>query len=251
MQGYQPDLVLLDVMMPGMDGFEVCRRIREDAEFRYVPVIMVTALEDHASRLAGLVAGANDFLNKPIDSVELLLRVNNLLRVKELETFLKDHNRILAEQVAEKTHELKEAYIDTVYRLTLAAEFKDEETATHIRRISLYTRHMAKLLGFCDEEADIMSYASPMHDVGKIGIPDSVLLKSGPLSDEEFYIMKTHSGIGAEILSGASSAILKSAERFALSHHERWDGTGYPQGLQGEAISISARRFSVELRQQF
>ncbi len=241
MKEYQPDLVLLDVMMPGMDGFEVCKRIRDDADFKRVPVVMVTALEDRASRLAGLVAGANDFLNKPIDGVELMLRVNNLLRVKEFEDFLKDHNKILAEQVAEKTHELKEAYIDTVYRLTLAAEFKDEDTAAHIRRINLYTHHLAKLLGFSDDEADIMASASPMHDVGKIGIPDNVLLKKGPLTEDEFSVMKKHPTIGADILSGATSAILVSAEKFAMNHHERWDGTGYPQGLRGDAIPIEGR----------
>ena len=238
---YKPDLVLLDIMMPGMDGFEVCNRIRKDEEHSHVPVVMVTALEDRESRLAGLVAGANDFLSKPLDGVELMVRVKNLLRIKDFEDFLRDHNRILAEQVAEKTHELKEAYIDTVYRLTLAAEFKDEDTATHIRRISLYTSHLAKLLGFSDEEADIMAYASPMHDVGKIGIPDSILLKDGPLTDQEFVTMKTHPSIGADILSGATSSILVSAEKFALNHHERWDGSGYPKGLRGAEIPIEGR----------
>lgn len=241
LKDYRPDLILLDIMMPGMDGFEVCKRIREDKVHGRVPVVMVTALEDRDSRLAGLVAGANDFLSKPIDSVELMLRVKNLLKVKEFEDFLKHHNRILTEQVAEKTYELRQAYIDTVYRLTLAAEFKDKDTAAHIRRIGLYTRHLAKLLGFTDEDADIMSYASPMHDVGKIGIPDSVLLKNGPLSEAEFAVMKKHPIIGADILSGATSGILLSAEKFAMHHHERWDGRGYPKGLKGDEIPIEGR----------
>jgi putative two-component system response regulator len=238
---YKPDLILLDLMMPEMDGFEVCRKIREDPSFGRVPVVMVTALEDRSSRLAGLVAGANDFLSKPVDGVELMLRVANLLKVKEYEDFLSNHNQILARQVAEKTKELKESYIDTIYRLTLAAEFKDEDTAAHVRRISLFTRHLALRHGFSADEADIMAYASPMHDVGKIGIPDSVLQKNGPLTSEEFEVIKKHTTIGADILSGASSEILNCAERFALNHHERWDGSGYPHGLQGTAIPIEGR----------
>ncbi|MDH3454847.1 MAG: response regulator, partial [Desulfuromonadales bacterium] len=241
LRSYAPDLVLLDVMMPGMDGFEVCRRIRLDADAGRVPVVMVTALEDRASRLAGLLAGANDFLSKPVDGVELMVRVKNLLRVKEYEAFLDNHNKILAEQVAEKTRELSDAYIDTIYRLTLAAEYKDQDTAAHIRRISLFTHHLAKLLGFSDEAADIMHYASPMHDVGKIGIPDHILLKDGPLTAEEFDVMKRHSAIGADILNESGSAVLISAEKFARCHHERWDGTGYPQGLKDTAIPIEGR----------
>lgn len=241
LSSYAPDLVMLDIMMPGMDGFEVCRRIRLDADAGRVPIVMVTALEDRASRLAGLVAGANDFLSKPVDAVELMVRVKNLLRVKEFEDFLDNHNKILATQVAEKTKELSDAYIDTIYRLTLAAEYKDQDTAAHIRRISLFTHYLAKLLGYSDEAADVMYYASPMHDVGKIGIPDHVLLKDGPLTAEEFDVMKRHASIGADILNGASSAVLISAEKFALCHHERWDGTGYPQGLKGAEIPIEGR----------
>lgn len=238
---YRPDLVLLDVMMPEMDGFQVCKQIREMKEFARIPIVMVTALEDRSSRLAGLIAGANDFLNKPVDGVELMLRVKNLLKVKEFEDFLSNHNKILEEQVAEKTRKLKDAYVDTVYRLTLAAEFKDEDTAAHIRRISLLTAFLAKKMGVSNEEAEIMAVASPMHDVGKIGIPDKILMKEGPLDKAEFQVMQSHPAIGADILQGATSEILISAERFARHHHERWDGTGYPLGLKGEEISLEGR----------
>jgi len=238
---FAPDLILLDVMMPEMNGFEVSRHLRDEPLFSQIPVVMITALEDQESRIAGLAAGANDFLSKPVDATELLVRVRNLLQVKAFADFLANHNRILAEQVAEKTRELQDAYIDTIYRLTLAAEYKDHDTAAHLRRISLYTRHLARLLGLPEGEVWIMFYASPMHDIGKIGISDQILLKPGPLSAEEFAAMKDHATIGAGILRGGSSRILASAERFALHHHERWDGTGYPFGLQGEEISLEGR----------
>ena len=240
-QSAVPDLILLDIMMPEMDGFEVCRRIRQDPVTQQIPVVMVTALEDRDSRIRGLEAGANDFLNKPVDSAELTVRVRNLLRIKEFEDFLAGHNRILAAQVAEKTKDLRDAYIDTIYRLTLAAEYKDEDTAAHIRRISLCTRYVARLLGYGEEAAEVMFYASPMHDVGKIGIPDQILLKHGPLTAEEFVVMQRHPDIGASILHGGTSPVMVSAEKFALYHHERWDGTGYPAGLRGEAIPVEGR----------
>jgi cyclic di-GMP phosphodiesterase len=239
------DLLLLDIMMPGMDGFEVCSRLKADPVTRPIPVVMVTAIADREARLKGLEAGANDFLTKPVDRVELTVRVKNLLLVKEFEDFLRDHNRILAAQVAEKTAELRNAYLDTIYRLSVAAEFKDEETYSHIKRISHYSLRMAQALGFSAAEAEIISYASPMHDVGKIGIRDSILLKPGPLTPEEFTVMKGHTLIGAKILQGATAPVLKSAERFALYHHERWGGSGYPHGLKGEEIPIEGRMLNL------
>lgn len=241
----QPDLILLDIMMPGMDGYEVCRKLRQDPATRQIPIVMVTALEDRDSRLAGLEAGANDFLSKPVDDAELMVRVKNLLRIKEFEDFLAEYNRILAREVDEKTRELRDAYVDTIYRLTLAAEYKDEDTATHIKRISIYTRFVASTLGLTADTVDLMFYASPMHDVGKIGIPDHILLKPGRLTADEFEIMKHHPAIGAGILRGGTSAILKSAEKFAHYHHERWDGTGYPAGLRKEEIPIEGRILNI------
>ena len=242
---FSPDLILLDIMMPEMSGYEVCKRIKGDPSTQHIPVVMVTALDDEESRIKGLEAGANDFLSKPVNNAELMLRARNLLKVKEFEDFLSDYNKILASEVAEKTLELKSSYIDTIYRLTLAAEYKDNDTASHIRRISLYTRYMAKDLGLSDEQAEIMFYASPMHDVGKIGIPDHILLKPGALTKEEFEVMKTHTTIGSRILNGSTSPILKSAETFALYHHERWDGGGYPSGLKGEDIPIEGRMLNL------
>ena len=238
---FRPDLVLLDIMMPGMDGFEVCRRLRREHRAGALPVVMVTALEDQESRVRGLEVGANDFLTKPVDRSELMVRVRNLLQVRAFHDFMARHNEILAEQVAAKTRALSEAYVDTVYRLTLAAEYKDQDTAAHIRRISLYSRQLAEQLGLDYEQVELIFFASPMHDIGKIGIPDRILLKPGPLDAEEVAIMKTHPEIGAEILRGGTSPVLATAERIARHHHERWDGGGYPAGLAGEAISIEGR----------
>ena len=239
------DLVLLDVMMPGIDGFEVCRIIKDNPVMNHIPVVMVTVLADKQSRLRGLEAGANDFLNKPIDSIELLVRTKNLLRIKEFDDFLKDHNKILTIQVAEKTQELRESFIDSIYHLSRAAERRDDDTGEHIRRTSHYTRFMAKELGCTSKDVDTFFYASPMHDIGKIGISDSILLKPAPLTGEEFELMKTHTTLGVSILTGGSSPIMKSAERFAQHHHERWDGTGYPAGLREKEIPLEGRIFNI------
>ncbi len=239
------DLVLLDVMMPGINGFEVCRTIKDNPVMNHIPVVMVTALADKKSRLQGLEAGANDFLDKPINSTELLVRTKNLLRIKEFDDFLKDHNKILTLQVAEKTRELRESFIDSIYRLTRAAERRDDDTGEHIQRTSHYTRLLAREIGYASEDADIFFFASPMHDVGKIGIPDQILLKNAPLTKEEFDLMKNHPVIGVSILTGGSSPIMKSAERFAQHHHERWDGTGYPAGLREEEIPLEGRLFNI------
>ncbi len=245
MNGQAVDIVLLDVMMPGMNGFEACRIIKDNPAMNHIPVVMVTALTDKPSRIRGLEAGANDFLSKPVDSVELSVRVQNLLRIKEFEDFLKDHNRILTVQVTDKTQELRESFIDSIYRLTRAAERRDDDTALHITRTSRYSRFLAREIGCSAEDADAFFYASPMHDVGKIGIPDSILLKPAPLTKEEFDIMKSHTVIGVDILSGGRSAVMNAAERFACHHHERWDGTGYPAGLREEEISLEGRLFNI------
>jgi putative two-component system response regulator len=236
-----PDLILLDVSMPGMDGFQTCRRLREDSATGKIPVVMLTAYADRETRIRALDAGANDFLGKPVDSTELIVRVGNLLKAKRYQNSLEEQGRVLEQLVQERTRQLKESLLDTVQRLTLASEYRDVDSYVHVKRISYYTEIVVKRLGISGEEADIMFYASPMHDIGKVGIPDAILLKPGPLTEEETEIMKTHTTIGARILRGSDSPYLKSAERFALFHHERWDGTGYPQGLKGEAIPIEGR----------
>ncbi len=236
-----PDIILLDISMPEMDGFETCRRLKNGSGTRSIPVVMFTSQTDRESKIAALRAGANDFLGKPVDSTELVVRVNNLLKVKKYQDFLENHSRILEMQVEERTSKLREALIDTVQRLTLAAEYRDEGTYVHVKRISAYTEVIVKKLGIPPDDADVMFYAAPMHDIGKVGIPDSILLKPGKLTPEEFEIMKSHAAIGARILRGSDSPYLLSAEKFALYHHERWDGKGYPAGLKGKEIPIEGR----------
>jgi len=242
---FSPDLIFLDIMMPEMDGYEACRRLKECPETEHIPIVMVTALVDREARLKGLEAGANDFLTKPIDRTELMVRARNLLRVKEFEDFLSKHNQILAEQVLEKTKELRGSYIDTIHRLTLVAEYKDEDTASHIRRTGYYSSALAKRLGWSTNMVEDILYAASMHDIGKVGIPSEILLKPAKLNPEEFALMKTHTIIGGRILSGSVSDILKMAEVIALSHHERWDGTGYPNGLKEEAIPVEGRLYNI------
>lgn len=247
-----PDLIFLDIMIPEMDGYETCRKLKEDPMTRDIPVVMVTALTDREARIRGLEAGANDFLSKPVDSGELMIRTKNLLRVKEFEDFLKQHNQILEKQVQERTAQLvesrdklKEGYIDSIQRLTVVAEYKDEDTASHIRRISYYCSFMAKNLGWPEEAAETIFYASPMHDIGKVGISSDILLKPAKLNPEEFALMKTHTTMGGRILHGSVSGFLQMAEKIALTHHERWDGNGYPNKLKGEEIPIEGRIMNI------
>jgi putative two-component system response regulator len=237
----RPDLIFLDISMPVMDGYLACRRLKEDGATQSIPVVMLTAYTDRESRIKALEAGANDFLSKPVDSTELIVRTNNLLKAKRYRDSLEEQGRMLERQVQERTAQLKESFLETVQRLTLASEYRDVDSYAHVKRISHYTGLVVKCLGIAGDEAEVMAYASPMHDIGKVGIPDAILLKPGVLTDKEFEIMKTHTTIGARILRGSGSPYLKSAERFALFHHERWDGTGYPQGLKGEAIPIEGR----------
>ncbi|OGP33463.1 MAG: two-component system response regulator [Deltaproteobacteria bacterium GWC2_65_14] len=240
-----PDLVLLDISMPRMDGFETCRLLKSDSATMGIPVVMFTSNKDRESRINALNAGANDFLSKPVDGTELIVRVNNLLKVKKYQDVLESHSRILEMQVQDRTRKLREALLDTVQRLTLAAEYRDEDTYVHIKRISYYTAVVVKELGIPQPEADVMFYSAPMHDIGKVGIPDSILLKPGKLTPQEFEIMKTHTTIGGRILRGSESPYLKSAEKFALYHHERWDGKGYPHGLEREEIPIEGRILNI------
>lgn len=236
-----PDLILLDYMMPGMSGQEVARQLKEDERTRNIPIIMLTALADQTSRMQSLSAGVEEFLSKPVDQTELWTRVRNLLRLKHYHDKLARHNQDLAEQVAERTRQLADAYRDTVYTMVCASEYKDEETGSHVKRISFFCLELAEQLGMDAEFRDRIFYASPMHDIGKIGIPDAVLLKPGSFDASEWEMMKTHCTLGAEILRRGSSPYVEMGASIALHHHERWDGTGYPHGLAQEAIPLEAR----------
>ncbi|MCP5159700.1 MAG: response regulator [Gammaproteobacteria bacterium] len=240
-----PDLILLDIMMPGLDGFETVARLKANPHTQSIPVIMVTTLDDRSSKLRALNAGAEEFLTKPIDRADLSIRVRNLLRLKEYNDFLVDHNRILEQQVGERTTQLETAYRDTMLMLSRAAEYKDEETGLHVRRISYYSHELATAMGMPSDFCKTIYHSSPMHDVGKIGIPDCILLKPGSLSVDEWKIMKTHCVLGSNILTNGTSPYTHMGAEIALSHHERWDGSGYPNGLKGEMIPLSARIMQI------
>jgi putative two-component system response regulator len=253
------DLVLLDVMMPDMDGFEVVRKIRSRPFTQDIPVIMVTALSSRDDRLKAVEAGANDFIAKPVDMTELRVRMGSLLKMKEAQDCLKIYQanleetvrvrtealRLAVDNLAQQQRDTQAAHLDTVKRLAIASEYKDKDTADHIQRISDFCGLLGKLLELSKTEIELLVHASPMHDVGKIGIADSILLKPGPLDSREWEIMKTHTLIGAKILRDSSSEVLQAGEIIALSHHEKWDGSGYPGGLVGEGIPLFGRICAV------
>ncbi|OGW40802.1 MAG: two-component system response regulator [Nitrospirae bacterium GWD2_57_9] len=245
---YRPDLIILDIMMPVMDGYEACRRIKTNLDTANTPIIIVTALSDRESKLKGLEAGANEFLSKPIDRSELTIRVKNLLAIKTSEDFMVRHSEILEEEVRRRTLELDDAFNELrnmsnelVQKLTAAAELRDTDTGAHIARIGYYSSRVAEAMDLSADFVQTIAFASQVHDIGKIGIPDSILLKPVPLTCEEFETMKSHTTIGERILSGSNYPNIQLAATIALSHHERWDGRGYPRGLKGEEIPLEGR----------
>lgn len=240
-QRHLPDVILLDVMMPGMSGLEVANVLATDERTARIPLLVVTALGDRESKILALRYGATELLQKPVDRVELLVRVRNLLRMKRYQDELAAYSRSLEAQVAERTAELRDSHRETILTLTRAAEYKDEETGEHVRRISYYAAELARRLGMDSHFCDLVFHASPMHDVGKIGIPDAILLKQGKLDAGEWERMKTHTTLGAQMLADSKSPYVTMGAEIALCHHERWDGTGYPRGLVGDAIPLHAR----------
>ena len=234
----QPDLILLDIMMPVMDGLEVCRRLKADLRTRSIPVIFVTAMNEVDDETRGFAAGGVDYITKPIRPPTVLARVRTHLA-------LADQNRELDRQVRQRTQELKETRLDIIRCLGKAAEFKDDNTGLHVVRMSHYARILALASGLSERDADLIFDAAPMHDVGKIGIPDAILKKPGRLDPEEWKVMQQHVAFGVEILSGRPSELLDMARCIALSHHERWDGKGYPNGLTGDAIPLAGRIVAI------
>lgn len=241
-----PDLVLLDLMMPGCDGFAFMDRLREHlTEGEYLPVLVATADTAAETRRRALSAGARDFLTKPLSPADVRLRVRNLLETRFLHEALRRTNGMLEQRVGERTRELVEARVEILDRLARAAEFRDDDTGQHTQRVGRVAARLAGLLGWESDRVELLRRAAPLHDVGKIGVPDTILLKDGPLTPEERQIMERHSMIGAEILGGSRVPLLRLAEEIALSHHERWDGLGYPKGLSEERIPPSGRIVAV------
>lgn len=243
-EGY-PDLLLLDLMMPEMDGFAVLDAIRSAREKTYFPVMVISGVADKSNVIKALSRGADDYVSKPFYAEELRLRVSNMLKIKERDECLNVSLDVMESNLIEKLHMLEGTQLETILKLGTAAEFRDDETGRHIERISEYVHLIAHHLGLGKEQSLMMKYAAPMHDVGKIGIPDGLLLKPGKLTDEEFKIIRLHTVIGAKILSGTTLPLLEIAREIALSHHEKWDGSGYPFNLSGSDIPLSGRIVAV------
>jgi putative two-component system response regulator len=245
-QTWAPDLLLLDLHMPRLDGFGVLESIRPQlGGGSYLPVLMLTADSSDETKRRALASGAKDFLTKPFDATEVVLRIENLLETRSLYTTIRQQNELLEQRVAERTRELEDAQVEMLQRLAAAAEFRDDDTGEHTHRVGDLAALLATGAGLSTPQVDLIRRAAPLHDVGKIGIPDSILLKAGRLTDEEQRIMRTHVTIGALMLAGGRSALVQTAERIALLHHERWDGKGYPYGYAGERIPIEARVVAV------
>jgi putative two-component system response regulator len=239
------ELIIVDYMMPDMDGIEFIKQLKKYPHTAGIPVLMVTANEHTNVRYQALEAGASDFLNKPIDKTEFTIRVRNMLALYDTQRKLADKAEWLASEVRKATQEIRDREDELIHRLSKAAEYRDPETGLHIKRMSWYSKHIAAQLGFSLVEQDLILEAAPMHDIGKVGIPDAILLKPEKLTDVEFSFMKEHARIGYEILNGSSSCLMQIGAQIALTHHEKYDGSGYPYGLKGEEIPIYGRIIAV------
>ena len=247
-----PDVILLDILMPDLDGFHVARKLKKQESTFSIPIVMVTALEAMEDRIRALAAGANDFLSKPVDKAELQATVASQMQVKAYHDHMKHYQEELEAAVSKRTEQLRKAYheiektaLNTIIRLSRAAEYKDEDTGAHILRISAISAAIAHQLELGDKVIKSIRYATPMHDIGKIGIPDHILLKPGKLREDEWEIMKQHTTMGMRILEGATDGYGKLAGAIAITHHERWDGTGYPRGLKGQKIPLVGRIVAI------
>ncbi len=233
-----PDLILLDIVMPGMNGYEVCQKLKTNPKTEDIPVIFITARDETVDEALGFKLGAVDYITKPFSPYILKARIKTYLT-------LHHQNKILEQKVKERTLEVYETRLEIIQKLGIAAEYRDHETGVHIMRMSHVSKLIAQEYGFSEKKSDLIFQTAPMHDIGKIGIPDRILLKRGKLTDDEFKIMERHTLIGAKILGDHGSEILKEAKTIALSHHEKWDGSGYPQHLSGEQIPIEGRIVTI------
>ena len=240
-----PDLLILDLNLPGVNGFQALQRLREKHPDAFLPVLVISSDDEEHIHLRALASGAKDFLGKPYNRPKVLVRCRNLFETRLLYKELRGKNQELEDKVRERTRELRDSRLDVIRRLGYAAECRDSDTGDHIIRMSRYCSCLARAMGMSDEECELLLATTPLHDVGKIAIPDSILLKPGSLTDEEWDVMKTHAIIGGEILSGGDSSFLKMAEEIARTHHERWDGKGYPAGRKGVEIPLVGRICAV------
>ncbi|MBN1697136.1 MAG: two-component system response regulator [Spirochaetales bacterium] len=240
-----PDLILLDIVMPEMDGYDVCAKLKENKETRDIPIIFITSKTETEDETKGFEYGAVDFLTKPVNPAVVKARVKTHIELKTSRERLKNQNQILEQKVKERTKELHETRLEIIRNLGRASEYKDKETGTHVIRMSKICRVLAIALGLDEDKVELIMNAAPMHDVGKIGIPDSILLKPGKLDNDEWEIMKTHTVIGAKIIGDHPSPLLQAAKLTALYHHEKWNGEGYPTNKKGKEIPEFARIVAI------
>lgn len=242
----KPDIVLLDLHMPNQDGFAVLEKL---APFTFgvdrLPVVMITADDSTEVKRKALSLGAKDFISKPFDQAEVVLRIRNLLETRFLHQQLRGQNNELEKKVAARTRELEQSQMEMLERLATAVEFRDDDTGDHTKRVGLISGRLAEAIGLGTAAADLIRRAAPLHDIGKVGIPDAILLKPGPFTPEERAIMQTHTTIGSKMLSRGRSELVRLCQRIARSHHERWDGSGYPDGLSEQGIPLEARIVAV------
>jgi len=242
----RPDIVLLDLTMPNLDGFGVMQQLQSTlAPGEYVPIVMLSSDGSPDARRKAWALGARDFFTKPFNANEFMLRILNLLETRYLHLQLKNQNQLLEQRVEERTEKLRNSQIEMLERLGQAAEYRDDDTGQHTQRVGEMAGKIAAAMGLPPQQVELIRRAAPLHDVGKIGISEKILLKPGGLSKEEFDVIKTHTTIGAGLLGGGDSDFLRAAERIALSHHERWDGGGYPSGLREETIPLEARIVAI------
>jgi putative two-component system response regulator len=236
---------ITDFSMAGLSGLDLIRELRQQVHTREIPIMMITASDDRAVRYEALQLGANDFLGKPVDPLEVKARTLNMLAIRRGQRALADRAQVLEQEVRAATEAIRAREHETILRLARAAEYRDWETGSHIVRVAWYSRIIAKHLGLSDTDQEMIFRAAPMHDVGKVGVPDYILLKPSGLDDDEFSIMKEHTLIGHRILGGSSAELLTLSAEIALSHHERWNGSGYPEGRAGNDIPIGSRIVAV------
>lgn len=240
-----PDLIIVDYMMPDLDGLDFVQRLRQIPGRDQLPILMITANDNREVRYRALEIGATDFLTKPVDRMEFSARVRNMLALNTSRRHLADRAAWLAEEVAKAMAKVHAREQELLFRMSRAAEFRDPETGAHIQRMAHFSRLIAADLGLPSEEQDLIFKAAPMHDIGKIGIPDSILLKPGRLTLEEYEVMKGHAQLGYELLDGSESKVLQMGALIAYSHHEKFDGSGYPRALAGSAIPLCGRIVAV------
>ncbi len=240
-----PDIILIDYLMPEMTGLEFINVVKNELGHDHTLIIMITAFDEKEVKHSALELGVNDFINKPIDTKEIFAKVKNYMKIRDYDLYLQDRNKWLKEQINEATKSIKNREVELIHKLVAMAEYREQDTGFHINRVAHYSKLIAEGLSFSQEEVELIFLAAPMHDIGKVGIKDSILLKPGKLDFDEFEIIKTHTTIGYDILKDSDSDLIKKGATIALTHHEKWSGEGYPYNIKEDDIPIEGQIVAV------